>query len=118
MESNNDIAMVEYTTDTAANALAIPADQVRLLAKKLGISAPYTAQQLDAMKLELMGDISPAAAPAAAVEHHEETPQGDTMITAIANAIEGDLTAALVDELRPRMPRIRANVIAALVGME
>jgi hypothetical protein len=117
MDDNN-ISMVEYTTDTAAQALGIPPEQVRLLARKLGISAPYTAQQLDAMRLELMPSGSPAVTPTTPTAPAVDEPTGDTMITAIANAIEGDLTDALITELRPRMPRIRANVIAALVGMD
>jgi len=110
---NDQIAPVEFTTDTAAEYLGIPPEQVRLLARKLGISAPYTKPQIEAMQLELSGGTIPVPAQTAAPIPTDE-PQDINMIPLIADALQVKITAALIIELRQRMPQIEADVLAAL----
>lgn len=110
MDDQN-LAPVEFTTDTAAQHLNIPPEQVRLLSRKLGMTAPYTKAQIEAMQLELMGS-TPIPTQTTAPTIAE--PQDTNMIPLIADALQAKFTAALITELRQRMPQIEADVLAAL----
>lgn len=112
MDDQN-LAPVEYTTDTAAQHLNIPPEQVRLLSRKLGMTAPYTKAQIEAMQLELMGNSTPIPAQNTAPVPTNE-PQDINMIPLVADALQAKFTAALITEMRQRKPQIEADVLAAL----
>lgn len=112
MDEQN-LSLVEYTTDTCSQALGIPPEQVRLLARKLGITAPYTAQQLDAMRLELMGNTAPVPTQNTAPIPTDE-PNSKTLISELADVLQVSITVDLIDEMQNRWPTIQDDVIAAL----
>jgi len=53
MTENGTLSRIEFTTDTAANWLGIPSQEVRITAKKLGLTAPYAEADLQQIKAEL-----------------------------------------------------------------
>lgn len=112
--SDNGIAFVEFDSQRAAQELGIPVEQVKLLARRLEISAPYTQGQIDAMRLELGEEQQDQAAIATSPDPTPSVLKEESFIVAIADVLEIEITEALVNELRPRMGRIKGNVIARL----
>jgi hypothetical protein len=116
-----EIDQVQFTTGEIAQLLGIAEQQVRILAQRLEISAPYTQGQVDAIQLELermaggSGIITPAQVSPAPTPTEAIVGELSPAMTAFCDALEGQIIDSLRTEMVRRLPGIRAAVVDSLL---
>ncbi|HEY9815216.1 MAG TPA: hypothetical protein V6D20_05350 [Candidatus Obscuribacterales bacterium] len=112
------LSVVEYTTDRAAEVLGIHEAQVRILAQRNNISAPFSGDELEVLRNSLDKDTAPDNA--IAESHH--TPAAVTTDNGLSPAmlgfcdeLEGEIVTRLTAEMSSRMPRIKGAIVDNLL---